>query len=337
MPEIGSEFWDVPIGNVPNGLFEEPTRFFLSGRAGLSFIIKDIFARQSVTTAALPSWCCDSMILPFLEAGLEVKFYTVLPCDGGVVQRYEEAEDCDIILDMDYFGYDSSSVARNFRGVVIRDLTHSFFSRNYDDADYYFGSMRKWAGFYTGGFARKANGDFITASSQETDCEYVALRKSAMAKKREYILGNTNSKDYLETFGIAEERLEKTDILGAVPEDVEKMKLMDLQLVKKRRRDNAEYLLKQFSDIAVFPSLSGNECPLFVPILVPDGKRNELRRYLIENEIYCPVHWPLSEYHRITEKAKEIYDNELSLVCDQRYELSDMERVAETIKNFWRE
>lgn len=76
---------------------------------------------------------------------------------------------------------------------------------------------------------------------------------------------------------------------------------------------------------------------MFVPVLVPGGKRDELRRYLIKNEIYCPVHWPVSDYHRLDNKEQFIYDNEISLVCDQRYTEEDMYRMVKKIKAFWKE
>ncbi len=79
------------------------------------------------------------------------------------------------------------------------------------------------------------------------------------------------------------------------------------------------------------------DCPLFVPVRVPEGQRDALRRYLIEREIYCPVHWPVSGYHRLTEEEQSFYDEELSLVCDQRYGREDMERIIETVRSFWEE
>ncbi|NBH32795.1 hypothetical protein D3Z58_04330 [Clostridiaceae bacterium] len=48
-----------------------------------------------------------------------------------------------------------------------------------------------------------------------------------------------------------------------------------------------------------FKDMRDTDCSLFVPVLVPNGKRDRLRRYLIENEIYCLVHWMISEYHRL--------------------------------------
>ena len=65
---------------------------------------------------------------------------------------------------------------------------------------------------------------------------------------------------------------------------------------------------------------------MFVPIIVPNGKRDALRRHLIRNEIYCPVHWPRPEGC-----VSNLYDGELSLICDQRYGIEDMDRLISTL------
>ena len=71
---------------------------------------------------------------------------------------------------------------------------------------------------------------------------------------------------------------------------------------------------------------------MFVPIIVEN--RDKLRKYLIDKKIYCPVHWPLSNYHKIKVNDQEIYQNELSLICDQRYNLDDMKYIVDVIKEF---
>lgn len=106
--------------------------------------------KSTVHTVALPSWCCESMIIPFLKAGLKVYFYPVYFFGGHLVQEPDLT--CEVILVMDYFGYASSRDYSSYPGTVIRDLTHSIFSGFHQDADYYFGSLRKWSGFLTGGF-----------------------------------------------------------------------------------------------------------------------------------------------------------------------------------------
>jgi hypothetical protein len=317
--EIGSEFWEVPVCKESNSVFSPETRWFLSGRSALQAII----AENNFKTAALPSWCCDSMIKPFTDAGVEVHFYASL----------EPIEDVssDVILVMDYFGYSGHSDIAGFKGTIIRDVTHSIFSKSYADADYYFGSLRKWAGFWTGGFVWGIKG-----KAKGENREYVQLRKTAMAEKSKYIQGMTDSKEYLKVFAQAEELLDNTGMEAADPRDVELGQYLDIKKIKDQRRKNAQALLKEFADIAVSPVLNPDDCPLFVPIRVPFGKRDVLRRYLISKEIYCPVHWPVSSYHQLNKQTRRIYDEELSLVCDQRYTEEDMLRIIASIKEFFK-
>jgi hypothetical protein len=53
---------------------------------------------------------------------------------------------------------------------------------------------------------------------------------------------------------------------------------------------------------------------------------------LIREQIYCPIHWPKSPYHG---DCGELYDRELSLICDQRYDLTDMARMVGVIQRYF--
>lgn len=330
--EIGSEFWDVPIFQTTNSCFPKSTQGFLSGRSALQAIIMELGEARS---ASLPSWCCDSMIKPFADAGMEICFYPVYWQDGLV---QEPNLGCDVLFLMDYFGYTTSVPdLSSYKGVVIRDVTHSVFSSVYFDADYYFGSLRKWCGVWTGGFAWTKDGHTLPTGDSD-DFGFTALRKKAMDLKNGYISGRgAADKGYLRVFSEAEEALEHVGIAPAAERDVELMQRLDTDYIQTRRRENAKVLMDAFEDMAVFSDMKDSDCPMFVPILVPDGKRDELRRYLIKQGIYCPVHWPISDYHRLTEQEQFIYDHELSLVCDQRYTKQDMNRIVDAIRRFWEE
>lgn len=330
--EIGSEFWDVPTTDLRNNLFPESTQWFLSGRSALQGIISELGEAGSVS---LPSWCCDSMIKPFVDAGMKVYFYPVYWSEGHLIQEW--SFDCDILFLIDYFGYTGNAPdLSGFKGIVIRDVTHSIFSTTYSNADYYFGSLRKWCGVWTGGYAWAKDRHRVEIGIED-DSGYAFLREKAMQQKAEYIGGQRKDKGYLKIFDEAEELLENAGPQIAVNRDILIAKQLDIETIKKRRQTNAEVLRSVFHDWLIFSELSSNDVPMFVPVLIPDRKRNELRRYLIKNEIYCPVHWPVSDYHRLDDKEQFIYDNELSLVCDQRYTEGDMYRMVETIKAFWKE
>ncbi len=334
MKEIGSEFWNVPICETYNNLFPQFTEWFVSGRAALKAIIKDIFKYKNVKTAALPSWCCESMITPFEENNIKVSFYSVYPLDGKLCYDMESTHECEVFLIMNYFGFSQSEPKIPSDKIIIRDITQSLFSNRKNDADYYFGSLRKWAGFWTGGFAfSNYNHKIISAKNENND--FVNYRKSAMKKKASYILQSDNSmikKDFLETFEKAESVIENDGICRANERDVLFAKKLDVDYIKNKRKENSKMLLKYLNEYAVFNDVGEEDCPMFVPILIPFSLRTRLRNKLIENNIYCPIHWPLTDKHNISNKARAIYDSELSLVCDQRYEPSDMLRIINVLK-----
>ena len=328
--EIGSEFWDAPTVDTKNQRFPKNTQWYVSGRSALKAIIQDLRDCHSVS---MPSWCCDSMVKPFVDSGIKLHFYPVY-LQQGLVR--EIRLDSDVLFLMDYFGYTGPSLHfEGYRGVVIRDVTHSIFSADYTDADYYFGSLRKWCGVRTGGYAWSNHALPMEAG---VDKGYAELREKAMGQKGEYIRnGEQGGKGYLKVYDEAEELLENLGIFPAAEGDIAIASSLDIQYIRTRRRANAQILMHAFPDWLVFSELQDSDCPMFVPIFVPNGKRNELRRHLIENAIYCPVHWPVSAYHRLGEKEQRLYDNELSLVCDQRYTEEDMCRIVHTIRSFWKE
>lgn len=319
--EIGSEFWDVPIIAERNLWFPENTKWFLSGRIALTAIIRE----NNFKTAALPSWCCDSMIQPFLDAGIHVRFYSVLWSNQNI-----ETFDADVLLLLDYFGFSGYSfVPKGFKGTVIRDLTHSLFSIQYQDADYYFGSLRKWCGIWTGGFAWSVDNRAIADTIGENEA-FVSMRKQAMQEKADYIENRTSSKQFLSLFQQAEEQLDSMQyIYSANSRDVKLSKKMDIGLIKTRRRNNALVLTNALRDICVFPELHPEDCPLFVPICVHN--RDQIRKKLIQDRIYCPVHWPLTKLHQINSEEEAIYTEEISLICDQRYTEEDMYRIVKSV------
>lgn len=332
--EIGSEFWDVPVlSDGENHIFPKGTQWFLSGRCALEYIISDIKASFAVSSVALPSWCCDSMIIPFVKNGIKVIFYTYDKCDGIF--------DCDILFCMEHFGYIRQEKEIDFPGIVIHDVTHSVFSGNMgmkkirrSKQQYFFGSLRKWAGFKTGGFAGLLDGGFTAKMPEHMNDRYIGLRADAMQEKANYISEKTNSKRYLELFSEAEELLDLGAYGLASHDDISKAYKMDSDFVKFRRRENASILLSTVSDIAIYPEVREHDCPLFVPVRLPRETRDALRKHLTKNNVYCPIHWPLTGYHNISAEQSKIYEEELSLVCDQRYTTEDMRYICELIKEF---
>ena len=335
--EIGSEFWDVPVTSCDNNLFiSDRIRWFVSGTAALEFILEDIRTTKNIKKACIPSWCCSCMIEPFVKRNIEVVFYPVFLSDKNELTcDFSGIDNTDITLELTYFGYNEIHIINHpSSGVVIRDVTHSIFCNVHYYADYWFGSLRKWAGFWTGGFAGKHDEWTIKYHPPLANQVYINCRSKAMEDKRKYIGGIIDNKEYLLLFDEAEAYLDSCGIKQGTERDIAIARKLDITCLKNRRRRNASFLLEYLKEFAVYRELKDEDCPLFVPITVPNDIRDELRQFLINKEIYCPIHWPITNLHSLDEKTKKIYDTEISIVCDQRYELNDMERIICEIHNF---
>ena len=331
--EIGSEFWQ----QYPPVFTEvaENEAYLLSGRTALRFIIDDIFKYRKIRKVLLPSYCCESMIQPFLSMGIDVQFYQV---DFSHI-NYPYENDADVILLIDFFGYTNpknyeiARVEKQAGKIIIYDATHKINGNPQVQqyADYSFCSYRKWF-FCNCSQAIKHNGSFSKDITLTTNNHYIDIRNKAALKKAEYIAGATNEKDvFLSEFSQAEHILDN-DYVGYSGEQVS----FDINEILSKRRENAEYLISQlrkFSEIKLWKEeIQSGDAPLFVPILVEPHIRNGLRSALIKENIYCPIHWPKSSFHGA---CNELYDMELSLICDQRYDIADMERMIKVIKEYF--
>ena len=345
--EIGSEFdfnrdfyTEKSNGRFENGLLT------YSGRIAIRAAVSDILEQHSIDRAWLPSYCCDSMVAPFRDLGIKVCFYSVEldPCNGKTVRGEFEASKNDVVLTMGYFGFDDEGNTElvkkcRYNGIsVIEDRTHTLFCKDDFIADYRVASLRKWFPIASGGFAEKREAS-LCRPLDTCNGEIVDLRISAMKEKSAYLAGNTDAdakKVFMDKFKSVNESF--SEIRGDVSIDVWSENVLmhtDLDAVSERRRQNARILLDGLVGIEkitpIFQTLEDTCTPLFVPILT--DRRAELQKYLAENLVFCPAHWP-----RHSENANsELYIRELSLVCDQRYGKEEMERIVALIKDFFKE
>ena len=354
--EIGSEFWieDV-IAVINDGVrqcfrengFNGDNRLLLSGRTAIDFIYQDLSYGRNITTVYMPAYCCDSMIFPFKDRNVNVLFYDLVYEDGKVKCDIDATLNVDILYICNYFGFSTGVdvevvVSMQKKGVVILyDRTHDLFNNGNTlslISDYTFCSLRKWVGIPTGAIVSKRDGNFFQASLK--GCDFSESKYKGMRMKYDYLQGNTviDKEDFLRLFASFNKRL-SGDYQNY---SIDKMSLrllheQDFELVKTRRYQNAKLLYDGLSELNNISMMFEHEnacVPLFVPILVKKEVRNSLRDYLIDNKVYCPVHWPKSDSLPDAMRVNLFYDSELSLVCDQRYGEVQMRKIVDLIKNY---
>lgn len=353
MNEIGSEFWTGSTKCGGNGVesvlpLGYDVRYVLSGRTALDIVIDDAQKARNIKKAYLPSYCCHTMIEPFIAHGIAIEFYDVVCSSIGIEPLFDFTNDCDLVLLLNYFGFIDCKIhefaldQHNRGKIVVYDSTHSLFGFNieYSYSDYVFGSFRKWFGVNAGFCAKKSNWNDFPHLSE--NCKYMDLRRNAFDLKQKFTNGESVDKCvFLEMFAQAEHMLERDYKDYAIDKrDVMLLCQVDIDFIRKTRRENAETLITNLLEIddpdiyIPFNMVKENECPLFVPIFIRKGKRKKLCDYLIQKQIYLPVHWPISEAHNLNKRTSEIYGVELSCVCDQRYTTKDMERISEGVKEY---
>lgn len=347
--EIGSHYEKADLQPLQNEFaFGCDQAFLLSGRTAIDYVIRNIKDKRKLETVLLPSYCCYTMVEPFLRHGIRTTFYSVQIGKDGWEMIFPQEGAPDAVLLMQYFGFCDKAILKiadmwKKQGVVvIEDATHSFFSGlPYTGfSDYVYCSFRKWTGIECGAIAFSQASVFSLPKPPKIKEEYMALVRSAMEAKRKYLSGQIPAKDHLPLFAKAEDVLQADYWDYGVDADVVfGIEHLDVEKIKKKRQHNARILIEGLRWIpevrSVKTSISEDDCPLCVPVVIENGVRDSLRGYLIKEGIYCPIHWPEPGQVLLSSETKNLYKQTLSLVCDQRYEEDDMKHILTTIKDFF--
>ena len=343
MREIGSEFW---LEREPVADPQREGCYVLSGRTAIALIIQDIAKKRAVRSVYMPAWGCDSIIAPFLSRGIDIKLYDIrLAESADTAEIFCDFRDfcennTDIFYVTNYFGYENTlpiETVRKFKekgAIILYDRTHSFLMENdpyMELSDYSFASIRKWMGVIGGAVVNGVK-DYQLKPYPHLDC-----KERAMRMKRAFIEGETSidKQAFLGLYGefghhLAEDyqNYEMDDLSYAL------YKTEDFVAMRRKRRENAQYLHEHLKGVRFLGELTDNSVPLFVPVFFDTTEqRNAIRKKLIEAQIYCPIHWPKPAQIPADFEANKIFDTELSLICDQRYDLSDMQRMVEVIND----
>ena len=334
MREIGSEFW---LEREPEPIAHRDGCYVLSGRTAIDLIIQDIAKTRPVRNVYMPAWGCDSMVGPFLRRGITVKLYDISLAEC-LKTHTDLTDNTDIFYVTNYFGYGNIlnvDVIRQFKAngaIILYDRTHSFLMEADPYlalADYSFASIRKWMGVIGGAVV---NG---VKDCQLKPYPHLECKEQAMRMKKAFIEGDhsIDKQTFLNLYGefghhLAEDyrNYEMDDFSYAL------YKSEDLEALRCKRRENAKYLHEHLNGVRFLGELTDKAVPLFVPVFFETTEqRNTVRKKLIEAQIYCPIHWPKNQLVTPEMQVNRIFDTELSLICDQRYGISDMQRIIETI------
>jgi len=362
--EIGSvlelEQWELYAVSEKDDKFYLPfmkedtsykTVFYQSGRNAIESLLLFLKEEGRVKRVLLPDYMCETVKDAVVRAGFVPEYYKIDRNYDFASEEIEEKLSRDACLFVaHYFGRKMScnllsDVMRwKEQGViVIEDITLSLFSCDENNGvgfgNYTLGSIRKWLPVPDGGFVTSKSDALpmqITGSfvSKYTDFYYMVQNM-----KKEYIRGGCKNKElkkiYMDYYALSIKELFSDYALYPMSDWTGNyLKNYDREQLIKRRSNNYDYLYKGLSEldwIEVAVKREEGYLPFGMVILVEN--RDEMLKYLIENNVYCNVHWRLegsSENPELTYLSQ----HSITIPCDQRYALEEMEYILDTIKRW---
>lgn len=342
--EIGSEF-ELPNLNL---LTSEdgvalPTDAVLvgAGRHALSLVAVDLLSK-GVDTVVVPDHYCESMIRPFLDAGMAIQFCGTteefILSGISLAELLAARSEHVAILHCETFGTPAGAELRSTldaasrAGIpVILDRTHSLLSPAPAVADYEIASLRKLLPVPDGGYVTglRSVPKLQGTPEHHTFCE---LRLKAAGRKTEYLRHSMEHKLHLDEFARAEQLLDQYPRASKIS-DRSRVTLasLDFHSIRRTRIENAGILelALHHGSVQVANAVGWRNSPAYVVITHPDAKA--LRNHLTSKQIYCPIHWPRPASHP---RPRSWRADLLSLPIDHRYTGDDMQRMASAILEY---
>lgn len=341
--EYGSDFHyiDFPVKSINDSIqsFYPNSVLFFSGRAALFNLIQLGIKIYKWEKVFLPDYYChdvDEFIKPLQ---IEICYYNDGPDEKNLSDFDSIDKSTNVFVHVNYFGFSASLKLALKNAFIIEDHTHDLISgwATISNAHYCFASLRKSLPIPAGGIIwspRKLEMPREPAESELTGL-ITYMRLSAMLLKRVYLQnGNVNKQDFRNLYLNSESFFEQQGTNAALPSSiVANISKIPMQVLKEHKIKNYKFLSETIGtkNIIWRQSLSEDQCPFGMVLYFDDEKkRNGMKQYLIENNIYPAVLWP----NQTTLKAKNFSAKSLLIHCDIRYTLDDMKLIAEAVNNY---
>lgn len=332
------------------GLQTQNCLFVRDGRQAIKSVLMANYSNVKNVICYLPAYLCESILQPFKELNLQVKFY---PLEHPLKPKINSDIKKSLIFLIDYFGVRSTSPNMLYDllsndNIVIMDITHSIFDKQRfkisDENLYLIASLRKVFPIPDGGVVYYINPKFSINLNEPYGYEKMV---EAMFLKKYYLqhlnkIQNTQLKflkelkDYF--LKIYKEYESAKDINTISLEKIPQLSLYILSklLIKKiiiRRKLNLKYLYNFINKSFLLFRYSDIKSPFFLPLLFNNNKERErIRLTLISNGIYTPIHWILPrDIPRRYKYEYMISSRILSVPIDQRYSKLELNVVTEIL------
>ena len=331
---IGGEF-EIDL-SIQRDFFPQPdTYYYASGRTALYQILRSLGPQH--TKVWMPDWLCHTMVEAAERAKTEVVFYELNNDFKATLEALDKSVFCDgeAVLMVNYFGLqDLTSTAKAIKeqypqSIVIEDDVQAYWcfaEQENPYSDYRFTSMRKAFAIPDGGLV-KTSRPMPDVTGHNT---FAPFKVKAGVMKLHRGQEGIKDEDYLALFRQGDELISE-NYEGRMSDDSKRLFAgTDFEQAKRQRRLNTKVILEGLKSLGIKPLIDvpADVVPLFIPIYLEN--RDEVRRSMFKHEVFCPVHWPLEGMD--VKKGKKMAEHELSLICDQRYGVKEMNEIIKMIR-----
>lgn len=313
---------------------------YSSGRAALYHILLSIKTQKpKFNTLYIPDYICDSVIQTIEQAKIEWTVYHLDKSLRAKANSFNNIDpECGAILMVNYFGMMDLSAETDYLKrtnpdlCIIEDNVQSAYSMfETMRSNYRFTSFRKGFPMPDGGWAQGLN---LLNNSIRTENNFAQYKLTGgfLKNYREY--GYYDDNIYLDLLHKGEELINDNMERSISRYTYSGIRYIDYLTIAMKRRNNAKYIVKALKEIGIdsILPLTDKAVPLFIPIKL--ANRNKIRSAMFKENIYCPVHWPMPQTHNAEfVRGKEMSEQELSIIIDQRYDSNDMDRIINVIKD----
>ncbi len=322
--------------------------FFGDGRQAIKAVLLKNLNKIKNKNCYLPAYLCSSILQPFKELKLKIKFYNhFLPLKPLIDDNLKNS----LIFIVDYFGTEfiSKEKISDFLkkgNIVILDIAHSILDKkrlNLKSKNLYLiASLRKIFPVPDGGILYwsypKLKIKKYPAQGYENILKAMRLKDFYLKEGSKIGLNKVkNVKDsFLKIYRKCEKdkdnNLIKLKEMSAI--SFMALKNLDISNIIKKRKKNLGFLFKNLSEKKYF-LFSNNQIksPFFLPLIFENQKQKEtVKKVLIKNNIYPPIHWQLPK----SVPQSYLFENGLSrrilsLPIDQRYDEKNLLKIVDII------
>jgi len=315
----------------PDFLSGNPILLF-NARSGIRLIVDFLKPKQ----VWLPSYLCPTIVEAANNGNCSIRFY---PIDNRLKVSsknfIKEIKPRDLFLFIEYFGFPFEenifNEVKSKRPITIKDNSQSLFSKKTNETDFCLYSPRKFLGVPDGGILHVNNEfEMVRKKLQKPPFEIFFKLFSATIQRRDFDLFN-NRKNWFNLFIQGEKEFTTTPYSMSEYSQVLLRFAFNYSEICNTRIENFKFLANHLRKIGIFLDLHEHVVPLGFPILIDN--RNKIQELFFEKGVFPPIHWKIegSVPSQFTE-SHVLSQQILTIPCDQRYNLDDMNRIVEIIK-----